>query len=166
LTENPHQEEKSRSQVKRDFRALKDLAMQLATLPKGQLRAMPLSEKAREATLASHGMARNALHRHYRYLSALLASEDVGAIRAALAGAQRPHVKDVARLHEAEQWRDKLLSGDETHLAALFARYPECDRDHVRRLVGAAREEQELGKSPKSARQLFRYLRQLEDGTD
>jgi ribosome-associated protein len=95
-----------------------------------------------------------------------LASEDVGAIRAALAGAQRPHVKDVARLHEAEQWRDKLLSGDETHLAALFARYPECDRDHVRRLVGAAREEQELGKSPKSARQLFRYLRQLEDGTD
>jgi ribosome-associated protein len=166
LTENPHQEEKSRSQVKRDFRALKELAMQLAGLPKGQLRVMPLSEKALEATLASHGMARNALHRHYRYLSALLAQEDVAAIRAALGGARRPHVTDVAKLHETEQWRDELLTADETHLAALFARYPECDRDHVRRLVRSAREEQELEKPPKSARQLFRYLRQLQDGVD
>jgi len=77
-------DEKSRSQIKRDFGELKDLGIKLAGLSKGQLRAIPLSEKTREAVLATQGMARNALQRHYRYLSSLLAEEDVAAIRAAL----------------------------------------------------------------------------------
>ena len=69
MIENSHPDEKSRSQVKRDFRELKDLGIRLAGLPKGQLRAIPLSEKTLEAVLAAQGMARNALQRHYRYLS-------------------------------------------------------------------------------------------------
>ena len=166
MVENPQQDAKSRTRVKREFRELKDLGIRLAGLPKGQLRAIPLSDKTREAALASHGMARNALQRHYRYLSALLAEEDVVAIRASLAGAVQPHVKDVAKLHEAEQWRDSLLSADETKLAELVGRYPECDRTHLRLLVGSAKKERNLGKPPKSARQLFRYLRRLIDPQD
>jgi len=163
VIENPQQDAKSRSQVKRDFRELKDLGIRLSRLSKGQLRAIPLSEETREAMLASHGMARNALQRHYRYLSSLLAEQDVVAIRAALAGALQPHAKDVADLHEAEQWRDRLLSADESQLAAFVARYPACDRTHVRRLVRNAQKELDLDKPPKSARQLFRYLRRLSD---
>jgi hypothetical protein len=117
VIENSQQDEKSRSQVKRDFRELKDLGIRLAGLSKGQLRAIPLSEKTREALQATQGMARNARQRHYRYLSSLLAEEDVAAVRTALAGALQPHVEDVADLHEAEQWRDKLLSADERQLA-------------------------------------------------
>ena len=166
MIENPQQDEKSRSQVKREFRELKDLGIQLAGLPKGQLRAIPLSEKTLEATLASHGMARNALQRHYRYLSSLLVEEDVAAIRAALAVAVQSHVKDVAKLHDAEQWRDDLLSADETQLAAFVGRYPGCDRTHVRLLVRRAKKELELDKPRKSARQLFRYLIQLIDAQD
>src|SRR5580765_3374846 len=107
-------DEKSRSQIKRDIHALKELGIRLAGLSKGQLSAIPLSEKTRSAVLAAHGMARNALQRHYRYLSSLLSEEDVAAIRAALAGELQPHVEDVAKLHEAERWRDALLSGDES----------------------------------------------------
>ena len=163
VIENPQQDEKSRSQVKRDFRELKNLGIRLAGLSSAQLRALPLSEKTLEAALASHGMARNALQRHYRHLSSLLSEEDVAAIRAALAGTLQPHAEDVAKLHEAEQWRDKLLSADETQLAAFVERYPECDRTHVRLLVRNARKELEIDKPPKSARQLFRYLRGLID---
>ena len=83
MIKNPQQEEKSRSQVKRDIRALKDLGIRLAGLSKGQLRAIPLSEKTRAALLATQRMARNARQRHYRYLSSLLAEEDVAAVRAA-----------------------------------------------------------------------------------
>ena len=166
MIEKPQWDEKSRSQVKREFRELKDLGIQLSGLPKGQLRAIPLSAKTREAVLASHGMARNALQRHYRYLSSLLAEEDVAAIRAALTGAGQPHVKDVAKLHEAEQWRDKLLSADETQLAEFVGRYPECDRTHVRLLVRNAEKDLKLDKPPKSARELFRYLRSLIDPRD
>lgn len=166
VIENSQREEKSRSQVKREFRELKDLGMRLAGLSKGQLRAIPLSEETREALLATHGMARNARQRHFRHLSSLLAEEDVAAIRAALAGAIQPHADDVAKLHEAEQWRDKLLSADEGQLAAFVERYPECDRTHVRLLVRNARKELDLDKPPKSARQLFRYVRGLSGPKD
>lgn len=159
-------DEKSRSQIKRDFRALKELGIRLAGLSKGRLHEIPLSEETREAVLAAQGMARNALQRHYRYLSSLLAEEDVAAIRTAVTGELQPHVRDVAKQHEAERWRDELLSGDEPQLAAFVARYPECDRTHVRLLVRNARKELDLGKPPRSARLLFRYVRRLSDPRD
>jgi ribosomal 50S subunit-associated protein YjgA (DUF615 family) len=83
------EDRKSRSQVKREFRELKDLGIKLAGLSKGQLRAIPLSEDTRDALLAAKGMTRTALQRQYRYLSSLLAKEDVAAIRAALGGKRR-----------------------------------------------------------------------------
>jgi ribosome-associated protein len=166
VIKDSQQDEKSRSQVKRDFRALKDLGIRLAGLSKGQLREIPLSEETREAILAAHGMARNALQRHYRYLSSMLAEEDVAVIRTALTGELQPHVKDVAEQHEAERWRDELLSGDERQFAAFVGRYPACDRAHVRLLVRNARKELDLGKPPRSARLLYRYLRRLSDPQD
>jgi ribosome-associated protein len=160
------QDEKSRSQVKRDFRALKELGVRLAGLSKGQLSDIPLSAETRAAVLAAQGMARNALQRHYRYLSSLLAGEDVAAIRTALTGELQPHVKEVATQHEAERFRDELVSGDERQLAAFVERYPKCDRTHVRLLVRNARKELDLGKPPRSARLLFRYLKRLSDPRD
>jgi ribosome-associated protein len=59
-----------------------------------------------------------------------------------------------------------LLSGDEDQLTAFVTRYPECDRTHVRLLVRNARKELELGKPPKSARLLYRYVRGLRDPED
>lgn len=150
--------EKSRSQVKREFREIKDLGVRLAGLSEGQLRAIPLSEETRAVVLAAHGMARNALQRHYRYLASLLAKEDVVAIRAALAGELRPHAAEVERLHEAEELRSRLLVADEDQLAALVERFPEKDRPRIRLLVHNARDERNHARPPKSARQLFRYL--------
>jgi ribosome-associated protein len=166
VIKDPQQDEKSRSQVKREFRALKDLGIQLAGLSKAQLRAIPLSDETREALLAAQGMARNALQRHYRYLSSLLGQEDVAAIRAAMGDALQPHVEDVAKLHEVERWRDELLTGDEREFAAFVERYPEFDRTHVRLLVRNARKELDLGKPPRSSRLLFRYLKRLSDPKD
>lgn len=161
MSKDPQQDEKSRSEVKREFRELKDLGIRLAGLSKGQLRAIPLSDKTRDALVAAQAMTRTALQRQYRYLSSLLAEEDLAAIHAALAGALKPHADQVAALHEAEQWRDRLLSDDESALAAVMERYPDCDRTHLRRLVRNAMKEREQDSPPKSARQLFRYLREL-----
>ena len=166
MIKNSQQNQKSRSQIKREFRELKDLGIQLAGLSKGQLRAMPLSEDTRDALLAAKGMTRTALQRQYRYLSSLLAKEDTAAIRAAMTGELQPHAEEVAAPHEAEHWRDKLLSADECQLAAFVERYPGCDRTHLRQLVRNAKKERDLDKPPRSARQLFRYLKQLSDQQD
>ena len=74
--------------------------------------------------------------------------------------------EEVAALHEAERWRDELLSADEHQIAAFVERYPECDRTRLRQIVRNARKEHDLDKPPKSARQLFRFLRQLFEQRD
>ena len=106
------------------------------------------------------------MQRQYRYLSSLLAEEDLASIRAALAGELQPHADEVAAMHEAERWRDKLLSGDESQIAAFVQFHPACDRRQLRQLVRNARKEQALGKSPRSARELFRYLKLLSEQAD
>ena len=161
MTKDPQQDEKSRSQIKREYRELKELGKRLTGLSKGQLLAIPLSEKTRDALLAAKEMTRNALQRQYRFLASRLAEEDVAVIRAALTGELQPDAEQVAALHEAEKWRDRLLSADESQLAAFVERHPECDRSHLRRLVRNAKKERDLEKPPKSARQLFRHLKQL-----
>ena len=166
MTDIPQQDEKSRSQVKREHRELKNLGIELAGLSEGQLRSIPLSDGTRDALLAAKRMTRSALQRQYRYLSSLLAREDVAAIRAALAGELKPHADEVEALHEAERWRDSLLSGDASHLAAFVERYAACDRTHLSQLVRNAQKEADRGKPPKSARQLFRYIRQLSEQQD
>jgi ribosome-associated protein len=166
VTRNPEQDEKSRSQIRREFLGLKKLGIQLAGLSRRQLTAVPLSEGTREALLASKEMTRTALQRQYRYISSLLVEEDVETIRAALANQLRPHADEVAALHQAERWRDRLLSADEGVLTEFVEQYPECDRTHLRQLVRNAKKERDLDKPPKSGRQLLRYVRELSAGQD
>jgi ribosome-associated protein len=161
MTDSDQKEEKSRSQIKREFRELKNLGKQLVCLPEGSLRALPLSERTRDAILAAKTMTRTALQRQLRYLSSLLSEEDVISIRVALERRLQPHADEVAALHQAERWREDLLSGDDDLLSTLVEQHPGCDRQHLRQLVRNARKERELGKPARSARQLFRYLKRL-----
>ena len=163
---NKEQDEKSRSQQKREYGEVKDLGTRLAGLSKRQLRAMAMSADTRDALLATKDMSRNALQRQFRYIASLLVEEDVAALRAALAGELQPHAQAVATLHEVELWRDKLLSDDPSQLSAFAEKYPGCDLTHIRQLVKNAIRERDLAKPPKSARLLFRYLRQLSGEED
>ena len=164
MKDSEREERKSRSQIKREFGELKDLGKQLVELSRGQLQTIPLSQGTREAVVAAKGMTRSALQRQLRHLSSLMAEEDVAAIRGALSGALQPHAEEVAALHEAERWRDELLAGDESLLTRFVEQHPTCDRQHLGQLVRNVKKERDLGKPPKSARQLFRYLKSLSSG--
>lgn len=161
MTDSQWEEKKSRSQIKREFGELKALGKRLVGLPLGQLQAVPLSQDTREAVLAAKEMTRSALQRQLRHLSSLMVEENLTAIQEALSGARQPHAKEVTTLHEAERWRDELLSGDENALTRFVDQHPACDRQHLGQLVRNARKEREFDKPPKSARQLFRYLKSL-----
>ncbi len=140
---------------------MKDLGKQLVGLSRGQLQTIPLSKGMREGVLAAQGMTRGALQRQLRHLSSLMAEEDVAAIRGALSGALQPHAEEVEALHQAERWRDELLAGDESLLTRFVEQHPTCDRQHLGQLVRNVRKERDLDQPPKSARQLFRYLKSL-----
>ena len=158
---NMEQEDKSRSQIKREYRELKELAKRLTDLSPGQLQNLPVSDATREELLAAKAMTRSALQRQFRYLASLLADEDGDAVKTALAGELLPHAREVAALHQAERWRDRLLAEEAFPSDELREKFPDGDLAHIRRLAGNARKEQALGKPPRSARLLFRYLREL-----
>ena len=154
---------KSKSQLKREFQERKKLGVELARLSAEQLSAMPLSADTHEALVAAQGMTRIARQRQHGHLASLLDREDLVAVRAALAGELQEHADEVAAQHEAQRWRDRLLSGDRDDLTAFVESHPGCDPTRLRQLVRNARRESELGKPPRSARLLFRALRDLSE---
>jgi ribosome-associated protein len=153
--------EKSRSQVKREVLELKDLGKELAALPEKALRKLPLSESFLDAILDAQRFSRGALQRQLRYIAGLVPNEDVEAIRKALDELRQPHYRQVREFQQLEQWRDRLLAGDEALLSELAERFVQLDRQHLRQLVRNALREREQNKPPKSARALFQYLSEL-----
>lgn len=152
-------EEKSRSQLKREFQELKELGKELVQLSRRQLEGIPMSDATREAILAAQQMARSALQRQFRYLAGLIENEDVAAIRSAMSGSPQPAAVDEVMPPDLEErWRDELISGDDQFLYEFVEDHPEFDRQQLRQLVRNARDEADAEPS-KSSQKLVDYLK-------
>src|SRR5688572_15309699 len=158
--------EKSKTQVKREGLELKDLGKQLVELPEKALQRLPLSESFLDAILDAKRFSRGALQRQLRYIAGMVPHEDVEAIRKTLEELQQPHRQQVREFQQLEQWRDRLLAGDEDLLNELAQRFPRADRQHMRQLIRNALREREQNKPPKSARALFQYLSELNSSSN
>ena len=152
------EQEKSKSQIKREMHELQALGKQLVGLPHKQLVNIPMSDKLRYAVIAAKTLKRGAIRRQLQYIGKLMPKEDEASIRTALNELQQPHKDEVDALHEIERWRDQLLLGDQGLLNELATRFVYFDRQHITQLIRNATREQEQKKSPKSARLLFKYL--------
>ena len=152
---------KSKSQVKRELLALHDLGRDLVELPVKALNQIPLTEETLEAILEAKQFKMEALRRKLKHIGKLMRDEDADSIRIALDKLRQPHEKKVSEFHEVEGWRDSLLAGDDAVLGELCGRFVDIDRQHVNQLLRNAKKEQTLNKPPKSARALFRYLKDL-----
>jgi ribosome-associated protein len=158
--------EVSKSQLKRELLALQDLGRELVALSAKDLQHLPLSEDLLEALTEARKLKMSALARKIKHIGKLLRDEDADAIRDALAKLRQPHVESVQAFHEVEQWRDSLLSGNMDLVNELCQRYPELDRQRLGQLVRNAKKEASLQKPPKSARVLFRYLKDVKENND
>jgi ribosome-associated protein len=161
--ERPHAEATSKSQLKRELLALRDLGKQLVELPQSSLQGMQLSPPLLAAVIAAKGFKRGALKRQLQHIAGLLRTHDSGAIREALDDIHRPRQQEIEHLHEVEGWRDSLLAGDAQLLEELARRYRHVDRQQLRQLVRNADRERQHNKPPKSARALFRTLMALRE---
>ncbi|HEC15501.1 MAG TPA: DUF615 domain-containing protein [Sedimenticola sp.] len=161
MTETDTEERKSKSQIKREMQALRDLGKRLVALPESSLDKIPMPERLRAAVLAAKGFKREALRRQIQHIGALMREVDADAICRALEGLSRPHREEVQAFHEVEQWRDALIEGDGGLLEELANRFEAADRQQLRQLARNARKEREQNRPPKSARALFRYLSDL-----
>ena len=155
--------EKSKSQRKRDMRAVQALGAELIRLSTEQLLKVPLSETLKEAVLEARGLARGAYQRQVRHIAKLLTHEDITAIRSAVEEFQEGQRTATARFHRLERWRERLLEEGDAALQELGETFPGMDRQYVRQLVRNARQEQSASKAVNAYRALFRYLRDLDE---
>jgi ribosome-associated protein len=155
-------DENSKSKRKREVTALQDLGEELLKLNPAQLEQIPLPENVRSAIdeaikMSAHG----ALRRQKQFIGKLMRNVDAAPIQAALDAIKEHGHTSVARFRELERWRDRLLAEGDAAISAFVETYPQADRARLRTLARNAQAEQTRDEAPKSARTLFRYLRDL-----
>jgi len=151
----------SKSQVKREMQALRDLGKELVDLPLVSLNKFDFSESLHDSIILAHSLKREALRRQLQHIGKLLREEDEVAIKQLLSQISQPQRDEVIAFHQIEQWRDQLMAGDDEVINKIVGLLPGADRQHLRQLVRNARKEREQEKPPKSARLLFQYLKEL-----
>lgn len=150
----------SRSARKREAESLQDLGEALVALSPERLREIPLTDDLAEAIqLAQRIKAHGGRRRQLQLIGKLMRRIDPGPIREALARLENRSAAAIAEHHQAERWRERLLAETEAALTEFLDQYPATDRQQLRQLLRAARQEQAQGKPPRAARELFRLIR-------
>lgn len=152
----------SKSELKRRAKARQKLVETLVELSDGALRGLGLTD-ATVKDLAGIRQMRpsQARNRSIRHLASRLLESERAAANAYLGDRRARQADESRRLHQLEQWRDRLLDEGDPALAELCRLQPQLDRQHLRTLVRAAQKERLAGKPPGAARKLFREIREI-----
>jgi ribosome-associated protein len=149
----------SKSQRKREVEALQDMGAELVKLSTDRIKKLDLPDELRTAVLECQRIKSNgALRRQMQYIGKVMRNIDVEPIAEQLAEIRGESNVAKARFHELERWRERLLDSDDV-LTDWMTRHPDSDAQQLRQLIRNARKEAELGKPPKSSRELFKVLR-------
>lgn len=151
----------NKTQIKKEIRVFNDLGKELIKMPESALKKIPLSDEMRRAIADGKRFSKGALQRQLRRIATSMQHEDIEAIQLELQRQKQPSKQQTAEFHQLEQWRDRLIAGDENLLTDLIDQYDSIDRQYIRQLVRNAAQELARKKPPKSARALFKYLTQL-----
>jgi ribosome-associated protein len=129
-------ESPSKTHLKRESHAIRDLGKRLVALPAEQLARIPLDEQVLEAIALARRIQnkRSALKRHYQFLGKLLRARDTGPIFNALAEFDNASQQSIQLHHRAERWRDRVIEQGNDAIDALLAEITHADRQKLRQL--------------------------------
>ena len=155
----------SKSDLKRESEALQELGEELLTLRSDLMAPLELPDKLLEALADARRISNfEGRRRQMQFIGKLMRKLDdevIEAIRAALQVQRDGSASELAALHQAEHWRERLLAEGDVALAELLDEYPEADRQQLRTLVRNALAEKAKNKPPRAFRELFRELKAL-----
>lgn len=151
----------SKSQAKRNVEELQKLGGKLVKLSRSILESFNLDEKLMDALLLAQNIHSNsAKRRQAQLIGKLMRETDFEKIRTQLDRFQNQAVEANAHFHKLESYRDQLLTQGDIAINHLLNLYPDLDRSRLRQLQRNAKKEAELKKPPKSARLIFKYLKE------
>ena len=115
------QDKKSKSAKKREHLALQVLGEQLIGLPETTLRDMPLDDSLLDAIIAASGITSHSAFRRQRQLiGKLMKHADPEPIQAALDALTQDSRQSKVNFKQAEEWRDKVVTGGQPLLENFF----------------------------------------------
>jgi ribosome-associated protein len=152
----------NKTQIKREMAELFHLAEDLSALTPVQLETIELPENLHKACLEVAAMPlTGARKRLLKFITGQLYKIDIQPVQEKLDRIKSKSIHAVREHHLSEQWRDRLLNEGDNALAELIDSFPTADRQKLRQLIRNACKEAETAKPPKSARLLYRYLKEL-----
>lgn len=156
-------ERPSKSQLKRDVNALQELGVELLGLPDSRIAALGLPDALVEALREARRLqdARGAKRRQQQLIGKLMRKVDPEPIREAVAQFKLGRAQDSLLLHQAEQWRERLV-GEDSALQAFIDHFPGVDVQHLRSLLRAARKDRAQAPEQRNGRawrELFQFVK-------
>ena len=134
----------SRTDLKRESDELQELGKELLTLRADLLTRLDLPDKLAEALREARRITNfEGKRRQMQFVGKLMRKLDpeaVHAVRDALTEQRSGSAKEKLALHQAEQWRDRLLAQDSAQ-AEWIAHYPGTDIQQLRALIRQARKD-------------------------
>jgi ribosome-associated protein len=156
----------SKTRRKKDMQALQDLGAQLVALSAERLARVPLPESLADAVQEARRItSHEGRRRQMQYIGKLMRGVDPAPIQAALDAFAGVSKAEVARQHRIERLRLELLE-DEGVLHRIASTWPGADLQHLRVLRRNALKERDQNKPPRSFRELFKVLRDLDAGPE
>jgi ribosome-associated protein len=152
----------NKTQIKKDIAALFALGEEISALSPDQQDLLMLPEKISQAVREVSGMPhKGARKRLLKYIAGQLHLIDASPIIEKLARIKNKSAHAVREHHLAEKWRDRLIAEGNDSVTEFLDDFPSADSQQLRQLIRNAQKEISASKPPKSARLLYRYLKEL-----
>jgi ribosome-associated protein len=154
----------SKTKKKQEMHELQRLGAALVQLSAAHFGRMSLPEELAQAVReARRFSSHEAKRRQVQFIGRLMRELDPEPIRAQLALVEGGSAQARAGHQRVEHWRVRLME-DDAALTEFAATHPGADLQKLRTLLRNARKEQGEGRPPRAYRELFRIIREAENG--
>ncbi len=150
----------SKSQLKRDSKALQDLGKKLSSLNAEQLAKVPLDDSLKDAIALAHKLSnkRGALKRHFQFIGKLLRSIDVEPILQAVNRIEDSDNSNKLLFKKMEYWRDRIVAEGDPAINECCEQHSDMDRQKLRQLTRNLKQAPTDDKKARFARQIFKEI--------
>ena len=160
-TEEFDEQNKSKSQIKRDMLALQQAGLRLTQLNDRQLATIELEPILLNAIHDFQSIRKNeAKRRQLQYIGRIMRNVDAEPILHAINTFESGKKENTQHFHNIERWRDQLLKHPSA-TTEFLAKFPHTNSQHLRQLTRNAANTKTP--NPSHGRKLFRYLKEVID---
>lgn len=150
----------SKSQRKREVKAITELGEKLLLIPDDQLKSLPYPNIIDTITECKKITKGNARKRQIQFLGKQLRKVDLNMIHKLVDRFDASSRVHVLYFHQLEIWRDLLIKQDKNVMGEILKALPGIDKQHLRQLARHAINERLKNIEPNvHFRKLFQYLK-------